>query len=49
MKQELNQFLNDKKQPIKRVAIYARVSITEQAEGGYSVDIDTCNDKFKDE
>lgn len=42
MNQELNQFLNDKKyginpQPIKRVAIYARVSTTEQAEEGYSI------------
>lgn len=42
MKQEMNQFLNDKKHngattPIKRVAIYARVSTTEQAEEGYSI------------
>ncbi|SCY52711.1 recombinase family protein [Lysinibacillus fusiformis] len=43
MQQELNQFLNNKKHsipttPIKRVAIYARVSTTEQAEEGYSID-----------
>lgn len=42
MQQELNQFLNDKKHkigtvPIKRVALYVRVSTTEQAEEGYSI------------
>ncbi|MER2254276.1 MAG: recombinase family protein, partial [Priestia megaterium] len=43
IQQELNQFLNDKNHkitttPVKRIAIYVRVSTTEQAVEGYSID-----------
>lgn len=38
MKQPLNQQINRHTTAVKRVAIYARVSTTEQAEEGYSID-----------